>query len=122
MKSMTVSYLAHPVAGLSRVNLTQSLNGWMALLARHYPGVAFNSPWLPYVLALDDADPEQRKRGMRDDLEILLRCDEVWLLGERVSPGMRIEAKAAWAAGKPVRRIRIVHGGLYVETMPEGSL
>ena len=115
---MTVAYLAHPVSGLSRADLVTAMNGWIELLCRRFPDNAFCAPWLPYVLALDDDNPERRARGTRDDLTILARCDAVWLLGDRISSGMLAEAKEAARLKLAIKRLRIIDGGLLVTGPP----
>jgi hypothetical protein len=97
----TVVYMAHPIGGDPEGNLARARR-WMRWILDHYPMVAVCVPWLPYVEVLDDYDPEHRDRGVRDDLEILKRCDEVWLVGDRVSPGMEAEKWLAISLGKVV--------------------
>lgn len=105
---MTLVYLAHPVSGLSKVELITSVSCWLAQLVKAYPGHAFAAPWLAYVLALDDGNQTHRDRGVRDDLECLSRCDEVWLLGPRISSGMLDEAHFAVLHDMPVWRVQRV--------------
>jgi hypothetical protein len=45
------------------------------------------------------SEDEGRERGMEIDCVLLSRCDEVWLVGGRISPGMQIEADYAKANG-----------------------
>jgi hypothetical protein len=105
-----VVYVAHPVAEYTRkdgVLMTlgdnlRSSKDWLQALVRWNRTYAFCMPWLAYVEACDDTDPEQRERGMLDDVTILLRCDELWLCGPHVSPGMLTEKLAALSMGMPV--------------------
>jgi hypothetical protein len=46
--------------------------------------------------------PENRERGLACDLAQVARCDEVWLVGGRVSSGMRHEADHAITLAIPV--------------------
>ena len=46
-----------------------------------------------------------RETGLAIDFEIIERCDELWLCGRRVSPGMKLEATHAWRNGKDVFRV-----------------
>jgi hypothetical protein len=46
---------------------------------------------------------EHRELGLRCDLALIERCDEVWLCGGRVSPGMALEAAHARELDKRVR-------------------
>ncbi len=44
---------------------------------------------------LDDAIPEERSLGLSMGLELLKRCDEVWVFGNKITEGMESEIKAA---------------------------
>ena len=48
---------------------------------------------------------EDRALGMKLGLELLKRCDELWLCGDEQSSGMALEEKAARKAGIVIRRI-----------------
>jgi hypothetical protein len=91
-------YLAHPVSGDVAGNL-ESCRAIMLDLMGRYPHHAFVAPWITYCEILDDDDPEQRARGMRDDLVVLARCDQIWLVGPHVSAGMIAEKEIAENAG-----------------------
>jgi hypothetical protein len=76
-----------------RANIA-SAKVWLVWLSRRFPTVTFIAPW---IAALDggggdDLDPECRRRGIRDCLRTVRRCDGIVLLGGRVSNGMREEA------------------------------
>ena len=98
-----VVYLAHPVGGDVPGNL-KSIERWFLWVVRSF-NVAVCVPWYLYVLKLDDELPADRQRGMRDDATILMRCDELWLCGDRVSPGMRAEAEVARQYGMPIKNL-----------------
>lgn len=42
-----------------------------------------------------------------DDLEMLARCDELWLFGGKITDGMRLEMEEAIKLGKPMSVLRI---------------
>lgn len=94
MSKIKVVYLAHAVSGDTKGALA-SIERWFHWIVRNYDDVAVCVPWHLYVLKLDDMVPDDRQRGMRDDIEILKRCDEIWLCGDRVSAGMRAEIEIA---------------------------
>lgn len=54
---------------------------------------------------LDDNDPAERRLGIDMGNQMLELCDELWLCGDRVSPGMEGERQLAEKRGIPVRRI-----------------
>lgn len=101
----TLVYLAHPVRDYSKLDLVSSLTTWLGQLIPRFPDHAFQAPWLLYVLALDDGNQTHRERGLEDDIEWLLRCDQVWLLGDVVSDGMALEAEHARINAMPVLRV-----------------
>lgn len=113
---MKVVYLAHPVAapcacGPTCMRYDLSAGGvpcnlararrWLAWALAAHPDVAFCLSWLPYLEVLPDSG-ESRARGLRDDCEMATWCDELWLLGGRISSGMARERDAMIAAGKTV--------------------
>jgi hypothetical protein len=103
-----VLYLAHPVAPVRggpsvAANTTNALY-WLREIVLRTKGWAVCAPWIPYVQVLQDSgDPEcpTRKRGMRDDLAILERCDVILLVGGRISSGMEAEVLHAAKFGIP---------------------
>ena len=51
---------------------------------------------------LDDDDPEERAEGIRLGNDWLLDSEEVWVMGETVSAGMRDEIELARQVGIPI--------------------
>lgn len=103
MSGLPVIYVAHPVGDgpEQTANLLGALC-WLHALVRACPDHVLIMPWLAHCMAFD-GEGENRVRGMRDNLEVVIRCDEVWCVGAGVSPGMREEADMAELLGKPVR-------------------
>lgn len=60
------------------------------------------APHLFFPLFLSDNDPEEREAGIRFGLEWLKECDEIWVIGQRVSDGMKREIVTAVERGIPV--------------------
>jgi hypothetical protein len=73
---------------------------WCAWAARQ--GVSPVATWIVLSGQWGES-PENRALGLACDLAAVERCDEVWLVGGRVSPGMRAEAAHAEERGLPVR-------------------
>ncbi len=96
-----VVYLAHPLSDDMPTNLARARR-WLRWAIEHYTDCAFVVPWLPYCDVLDDDNETHRKRGIHDDLAAMLRCDEVWLVGGVVSPGMALERDVAARDGLKV--------------------
>jgi hypothetical protein len=93
-----VVYLAHPLAGDVERNRRNAAR-WVAWATLHM-GVAVVADW---IVLTGELTEEHRELGLRCDLALIERCDEVWLVGGRVSVGMAIEAKHAHEWRVPVR-------------------
>ena len=61
------------------------------------------APHLLYPQFMDDNDPIERALGLSFGKVLLSKCDEVWVFGETVSPGMKQELIKARAWGKPIK-------------------
>lgn len=62
------------------------------------------APHLYFPQILKEDDPDQRELGIDLGLIWLMDCDEVWVIGRRVSEGMQKEIEAAKKLGIPIRR------------------
>ncbi len=93
---MKVAYIAHPISGdvseniKKLVEITRKIN-------LEEPDVV---PFVPYLIdlyALSDDVPEERARGIRNDVELMKRMfvDELRLYGTQISEGMRAEITLA---------------------------
>jgi hypothetical protein len=114
-----VVYLAHPVAPpcvcdgghkvpphalrarMAECNCERARR-WLSWAIAEHPDTAFCASWLPYLDVLEDDDAHNRDRGMRDNIATAVRCDEIWLVGGRISRGMASERDAMIAAGRRV--------------------
>lgn len=94
-------YICSPYAGNTEENTA---------FARQACGYAIRqgavplAPHLLYPQILNDSVPEEREIGIRLGLDILERCEELWICGDRMSAGMKRETAYAKARGIPVRR------------------
>jgi hypothetical protein len=98
-----IVYIAHPISGSIKENL-ESIRKIVRKLNLTRPDVV---PFAPYWLdchAMDDNDPEERARGIENDIELFNRkfIDEVWLFGGRISHGMAEEIALAKKLNIPV--------------------
>jgi hypothetical protein len=97
-RDVRVVYVAHPLSGPDRdANIARAAR-WCAW--------AFKSGYAPvadWIVLASQLDESWREQGLRADCALIKRCDEVWLVGGRVSEGMRIEAAAARLVGLPVK-------------------
>lgn len=86
---MKIVYIAHPISGNIKNNIKKikeiirdiNLNDGDVLPFAHY---------LVDLDCLDDTVPSERKRGIKNDIELLSRkfIDELWLFGNKISEGM----------------------------------
>jgi len=60
------------------------------------------APHLIFPQFLKDEKPEDREAGMKMGVQLLLLCDEVWVLGRRISEGMGNEIAIATEEGIPI--------------------
>lgn len=62
------------------------------------------APYYADILALDDNNSLERKRGIENDIEIIQRglFDELWLTGDNISFGMSEEIKLFKLLGTPI--------------------
>ncbi len=95
-----VSYVAHPVGydPETRAKNLERLVRWVDYLLETYEDRAFVVPWYLYVVLLEETE-ENRARGIRDDLAVLERCDEIVLCGGVLSAGMSGELDVARCHG-----------------------
>jgi len=98
-------YIASPYAGDIENNVEAAKEYCLAAMEE---GVTPVAPHLLYPQFLDDGDPAQRNMGLNAGLELLSRCDELWICGPELSPGMRREIQFAEALGLPIRQIEPV--------------
>jgi hypothetical protein len=88
---MKCVYIAHPLgSGADREKNRERAARWVAWAALQ--GVAPVADW---IILSGQWDESMRDLGLAIDVELVKRCDEVWLVGGRISPGMKIEAASA---------------------------
>jgi len=68
-------------------------------------GVIPYAPHLLFTRFLDDLKPEERELGCKMGLEMLEKCDELWVYGPRISAGMAAEIDHAERLGIPTQYI-----------------
>lgn len=81
-------------------------NTEVAQAASLYALMEGNVPYAPHLYFtqfLDDADGGCRELGRLLGLRWLKECDEVWVIGRRISKGMEKEIRVAKRNGIPVR-------------------
>jgi hypothetical protein len=100
---MKIVYLAHPISGNIAHNLERIRIIARKIMLENEDIVAFAPYWFDCHV-LNDNIPEERQRGINNDVELFKRnfIDEVWLCGPRISIGMVAEKRLAESLGIPV--------------------
>ena len=64
-----------------------------------------NIPITPHLLFpfLDDENPDERRLAIHMDLVLIGKCKEVWVLGDRITVGMRVKIERAKRRRQPIR-------------------
>lgn len=97
---MKLVFICSPYRGDIAVN---------TLKARCYCHFAYSEGAVPFAPHLHntqflaDGIPEEREAGIRMGLELLNKCDELWMFGSLISSGMENELRAAMKLNKPIR-------------------
>jgi len=101
---MKIVYICHPVGGDVQGNLKK-----IRAIVRHInltePNVI---PFVPYyadVVSMDDSNPKERARGIKNNLHLLKICDELWYFSEKITRGMGEEMKEALRLGKKIKSL-----------------
>lgn len=92
---MRIIYLAHPLGAPTPEGVEANkarARRWIRWIYDHFKDVAVIADWLITVDVLDDFNPEHRAHGMKMNKAIIPRCSEFWMVGGRVSNGMRDES------------------------------
>jgi hypothetical protein len=95
-------YVASPLKGDYEGNMEKAREHCRYVMSKgHIPF----APHLLFTQFLNDEVPEERQAGMQMGLDMLERCDELWVFGETLSDGMMVEILEAARLGLTVRRI-----------------
>lgn len=97
---MKIAYIAHPVSGDVTKNI-EAIIGIVRDINLTEPETVPFCPYLGDLYALDDNDPNERARGIKNDVHLLKAgfIDEVRLYGDRISNGMQHEIELAESLG-----------------------
>ena len=93
-------FICSPYAGNTQLN-TENAKRYTRL-AMDAGAIPF-APHLLYPQVLDDDDPKQREIGLLFGMVWLGKCDELWVFGRFISPGMATEIDMAQRCHIPIR-------------------
>lgn len=61
------------------------------------------APHLMFPQFMNDDDPVERELAIFMDVILLGKCDELWVFGDRVTEGMKVEIDVARKRRQPIR-------------------
>ncbi len=93
---MKIVYIAHPYEN-NQANLINA-ESWVGYLIRRF-NIAPICSWISWCKTLSE---DYREMGLTINKELIRRCDELWMVGGRISTGMKIEKEFAELMGIPV--------------------
>ena len=67
------------------------------------------APHVYFTTFLDDRNKDHRALGLAFGLDILKKCDELWIFGDHISDGMRAEI-LWWSENKSTDSLRLESG------------
>ncbi len=64
------------------------------------------APHIYFTQFLDDNEETERQLGMENAIKLLDLCDEIWVVGDKITPGMAAEIQYAKANDIPIMNRR----------------
>lgn len=100
---LKIVYVAHPIGGDVAANM-RHLREVLRRINHRYPNVVPFCPYYADVVSLDDHDPDDRARGIKNSEAVIRRgiVDEVWTTGWKMTSGMHNEVRIFAEMGVPV--------------------
>ncbi len=95
-----IVFICSPYAGEVKKNVSAARKYSRFAVDRGYIPIA---PHLLFPQFLNDKNPAERRLGLFMGQVLLTKCAELWVFGDRISPGMEGEIARAGARGMPVR-------------------
>lgn len=92
-------FICAPLRGLNPEDTADNIDS-----AISYARLAYQNhgafPVVPHVMALwlDAGNPNQDEQGREEALRMLAGCDELWIFGDNITPGMDAEIQHALAS------------------------
>ena len=110
-------YVCSPLRGDMEANI-RSARHYCAYVAKECRAIP-SAPHIYFTQFLDDDIAEERDFGLKAGIRLLSECEELWVFGDTISPGMRSEIRYANEHGIPVRHIP---PGQYEEYLQERTM
>lgn len=101
---LKIAYIAHPVSGDVKGNI-EKIKSIVREINLNEPKTVPFVPYLSDLMALDDSIPEERERGIKNNIRLIQSgiVDELRLYGDKVSKGMLAEISLAKSLNIRVR-------------------
>jgi hypothetical protein len=92
-------YICAPYRGDIEANIKKAIK-----LGR-FAYIEGNIPIIPHVLFpfMDDSNEVDRKNAMFADIILLGKCSEIWVLGDNITEGMKVEIDVAKKHHKTIK-------------------
>ena len=118
---MKLVYICSPYAGDIEKNIRFARDACRYALEQ---GCAFIAVHLLYPQFLNDGVPSQREAGIQMGLRVLASCDQLWICGEHISPGMSGEIAEAKRLGIPIREVSTeqIQGGIQMKQIDTANV
>jgi len=91
-ENIKIIFICSPLSGDIAENIRKATEYCRTVSDLGYIPIA---PHVYFTQFLDDEVFEDREWGLRMGLELLERCDEIWVFGNTISEGMRYEINKA---------------------------
>lgn len=97
-------FISRPIGGDSIEENIKALKDDLFMIIQMDAEIMPDAPYLQILSVLDDADPQERKKGLLMVKTMLQtnNYDEVWLRGNKITDGMQLEIEAAEEIGLKV--------------------
>ena len=106
MHKQKLIYVCSPVKGDIEENITRAKDYCKTVLIMGYIPIA---PHVAFDGILNDKVQQERETALAIGLELVKRCDEVWVFGNVISEGMQGEIELAKQIGIPDKTV--LHSG-----------
>lgn len=115
-KKRPAIYVCSPLRGDVERNIQKAIGYCRYIYSRG--GIPL-APHVIFTTFLDDAVPEERAAGIELGLELLAKCDELWVFGDNISEGMAGEIARAEELGL---RVKYINHRLEVVVAPQSDV
>lgn len=95
-----IVYICSPYSGDTETNTKKARKYCRSAVDNGYIPIA---PHLLFPQFMTDDDPFERNLAVFMDIVLLSKCAELWVFGENITTGMKIEIEKAKRKGQPIR-------------------